>query len=101
MAILDRLMLYFDPAAFLLVIGGSLLLAVFRAQKSDVARAFAALKPLVRANPAADTRAAMRAVRAMERIAETKSIGCADRVHTADRFLTAAAQLLADATSAE
>lgn len=101
MAIIDRLVLYFDPIAFLLVIGGSLLLAVFRAQKSDVARAFSALKPLVRANPAADARAAMRAVRAMERVAQTKSLSCADRVHTAERFLTAAAHQLADATNAE
>ncbi|RJF93235.1 motility protein A [Sphingomonas cavernae] len=101
MAIFERLALYFDPLAFLLVIGGSLLLAVFRAQKKDIARAFAALGPLLRANPAADSDAAMRAVRAMERIAETRSISCADRVQTAERFLTAAARRLADASSAE
>lgn len=101
MAIFDRLALYFDPVAFLLVIGGSLLLAVFRAQKNDVVRAFAALGPLLRADPAADAEVAMRAVRAMERITETRSLSCADRVHTAQRFLTAAGRKLADARSAD
>lgn len=101
MAIFERLALYFDPVAFLLVIGGTLLLAAFRSQKMDMARALSALVPLFRANPIADGRAAMGAVRAMERIAETRSISCADRVHTAERFLIDAARTLADATSAE
>lgn len=101
MAIFERLALYFDPVAFLLVIGGSLLLAVFRSQKNDVGRAISALVPLLRANPAADSDAAMRAVRAMERIAQTRSIRCTDRVQTAERFLMLAGRRLSDAASAE
>jgi len=101
MAIFDRLWLYFDPVAFILVIAGSVLLALVRSSRSDIFRAFRALGPLLRANPVADAEAAMRAVRQIEHIAHAKTIYCTDRVRTTQRFLTTAAIRLADSADAE
>lgn len=88
-----------DPLALGIVLGGSLLVAASRASRAERAGAFAALKPLFRANPDADAEAALRAVRRVEAIAEIKHIVCVDRVETTGRFLGEAVMALSDARS--
>lgn len=95
--VLDQVVRLFEPLAFIGVFGGSLVAAALRSTRDDLARALGALKPLLTARPDADAAAAMRAVRAIEAIAQVRHIACADRVETAGRFLRRAAFRLADA----
>lgn len=90
-----------DPAALLIVFGGALVAALLRGGRAAFAPAFAALRPFFTANPEADSLAAIVAVGKVEKIAQTKSIVCADRVSTAGRFLRQAMRQLADAPSSE
>jgi chemotaxis protein MotA len=99
--VFDSALRMFDPLALLLVAGGSLLLAGFRATGGDVGRAFRALRPLLRANPARDELDARRAVRRIERIASTKGVACADRAESESRFVRRAALNICDAPSAD
>ena len=92
---------WLHPLAFGLVLGGAGLVATFRSTAGERAAAFAALLPLLRANPRADADVARRIVARVERVAEAKSIVCADRVATAGRFLTEATCRLADARGSE
>lgn len=89
-----------DFTSFLLVFAGTMLVVLSRFDRTGLSRGFAALGPLFRADPEQDEIAAMRAVRLIEHIAEARSIACADRVQTAQRFLRLAARRLSDATSA-
>ena len=57
-----------DPMALLLVLGGTALSSAMRGTREDLARALAALRPLLRARPAADAMAARRSVREIEHI---------------------------------
>lgn len=91
----------FDPAALALVGGGSLLVAALRSTRADIARALAALRPLLRADPARDALDAARAVRRIERIASVKGVGCADRAESESRFVRRAALNICDAPSAD
>ncbi len=86
-----------DPVSMLIVFGGALAAAAMRSTRADLAAAFASLRPLVRADPARDARAARVAVARIERLAEIRSIACADRVETTGRFLRLAAIRLAEA----
>ena len=90
-----------DPIALLLVLGGTMATAAVRGAREDVARALAALGPLLRSRPAADALVAERAVREIERLAERKGIVCADHVKTGSAFMRRAAIHLADAPSPE
>ena len=99
MPVLDTLAQLADPLALLLVVAGTLLVSLSRFDRAGAARAFGALGPLFRADPEADEFAAMRAVRQIERIAEARTIACADRVQTAQAFLQRAARRLASAES--
>jgi chemotaxis protein MotA len=92
---------FIDPLSLLIVAGGALLIACTRAAREDIARAFAALGPLFRANPAADANAAIVAVGRIEKLSELRSIACADRIETTERFLRRAGRRLAASTSAE
>lgn len=92
---------FFDPVALALVFGGSLGVAAMRSTRGDMARAFAALRPLFRADPEADAVAALRAVGAMEAMAHARGLPAVDRVETAGRFLRRAAMQLSDATDAD
>ncbi len=92
---------FIDPLSLAIVGGGSLLVAVARSTRADVGRAFAALGPMFRACPDADATAAVRAVNAIEALAQVRGIACADRVDTAGRFLKLAAFKLSDAASAD
>ena len=101
MAFIGETARFLDPFALLIVFGGSALAAAARSTAGDVARAFAALGPLVRARPELDAHAALVAVNRIEALAEIRSIACADRVRTAEPFLRRAARRLSDAASAE
>lgn len=90
-------MRFVDPVALLLVMGGAVGLGLFRATREDRGRAFACLPLLFRADPDADALAARVAVNRIEAVTQARSIACADRVETAERFLRRAAVQLADA----
>ena len=90
-----------DPAALLLVGGGSLFVATLQSTFSDLFRAAAALRPLFRACPHRDELSARIAVRQVEAIVEQKGIACADRVDADNLFARRAALKLADAPSAD
>lgn len=101
MAIFDDFLRFFDPLSLLIVFGGALLTAAARSTREDMGRALAALAPLIHARPELDARAALLAVGKIEALAEVRSIACADRVRTAERFLRRAARRLSDAASTE
>lgn len=88
-----------DPLALAIVLGGSSLIAAARASRAELSGAFAALGPLIRANPDADAEAAASAVRRVRAIAEVKHIVCVDRAETTGRFLSEAVLRLSDARS--
>lgn len=90
-----------DPTALALVLGGTVATAAIRGTRQEAARALAALKPLVRARPAADSLVARRAVREIEHIVELKGVACADHVKTDSAFMRRAALQLADAPTAD
>lgn len=97
-AFLDRV---FDPFSLLIVVGGTAAATVISATRADVGRAFAALRPFLRANPAEDGRVADKAVRQIQRVSEYKGIVFADRVNTPVEFVHRAACRLADADGSE
>lgn len=91
----------FDPLALLIVAGGTFVASAAGATREDVARALRALRPLLRARPAADAEIAGHAVRQIQRISEFRGISCVDRVKTPVDFVRRAACRLADAESSE
>ncbi|MET0221999.1 MAG: MotA/TolQ/ExbB proton channel family protein [Tardiphaga sp.] len=90
-----------DPAALVIVFGGASVSALLRGGRAAFGPAFAALRPFFTADPDADALAAIVAVGKVEKIVETKSIVCADRVSTAGRFLREAMRKLSEAASSE
>jgi chemotaxis protein MotA len=101
MAFLVEIMRFFDPLSLLIVFGGSALAAAARSTRADISRALSALGPLFSAKPELDAHAALVAVNRIEKLAEVRSIACADRVRTAELFLRRAARRLSDAASAD
>ncbi len=91
---------FLDPTSLALVAGGTILAAALRSTREDLARALAALRPLVRSRPARDALEGARALRAAALLAEHKGVVAADRVETANAFARRAALVLADAPSA-
>lgn len=91
----------FDPAALVLVGGGSLAAAALRSTRADLLRAVAALKILITGDPELDALAGLRAVREIEQIAEKRGTACADRVGDESKFVRRAGLKLADAPSAD
>jgi chemotaxis protein MotA len=92
--LLDR---FFDPLAFSMVFGGTLLATFASATRTDLKRALAALGPLLRLRPEADGRAAAQAVLRIRQLSEYKGIVSADRVKTPVEFVHRAACRLARA----
>lgn len=90
-----------DPMALALVVGGSLAVAALRSTRSDMAGAFAALRPMVASSPVRDAAAARIALRRVEEIAGLKGIACADQAAGPCPFVRRAALKLADAQSAD
>ncbi len=102
MFILDLIARYLDPFALAIVFGGTLLATLARATNADLGRAWQSLKILRTADPDADARAARVSVSKIQELAEARSIMCADRVETAQRFLVRASrQLSASSNSGE
>ena len=91
----------FDPTSFLLVVGGTLAATLVSSTGGDVRRAFAALRPLLRARPDEDARTAGHAVRQIQRILDFKAIACVDRVNTPITFVREAARRLADSDASD
>jgi len=91
---------FVDPVAIAIVFGGSLLLALLRSGRGDMAAAVASLGVLRRADPVADAAAARAAVGRIEALVEVRTIGNVDRVTTTAPFLRRAAMQLADTKSA-
>jgi len=100
MFLLEQIGRYIDPVAIAIVFGGTLLTTLFRAPRSDLRRAVAAIRPLRKADPDADAAAARVSVGRIRELAEVRSIACVDRLETAQRFLQRAARELSDARSA-
>jgi chemotaxis protein MotA len=96
---LDVAARFLDPLSLVIVFGGAFAVAALRSTRADLTAAIAALRPLLRADPAADAAAARAAVGRIERVAEVRSVACVDRVQTAGRFLRLAAVHLAEAPS--
>jgi chemotaxis protein MotA len=92
---------FFDPLAFPLVCGGTIVASWLPATGRDARRAFGALIPILRARPARDAITAEGAVRRIQRISEYKGIVCADWVKTPVDFVHRAACRLADADGRE
>ena len=89
-----------DPVALAGVTIAAFAVAALRGSADDRRRAFAALVPLVRADPAADAAIALPVVRAIERVAAARSIALVDRVAARLPMLIRAATLLADCRDA-
>ena len=99
---IGRIAHFIDPLSLAIVFGGALAGRGRCARPAATSsRAFAALGPLLRADPEADADAAVRAVNAIEALAQVRGIACVDRVDTAGRFLKRAAFKLSDAASAD
>ena len=88
---------FFNPAALLLVIAGSLFVALLQVGGEAVRRLPASLAPLLRARPRADRDAARRAMIRVEHVANLKGVACADRVATTGSFLKRAVDEFANA----
>lgn len=97
---LDVVARLLDPAALLLVAGGSAFSAILRSTRGDLRGAVRALRPMLKARPEADELRARQAVRQIERLCETKGIACADHVDSQCRVLRQAALRLADTSGA-
>ena len=96
--VVDR---FFDPLAFSIVLGGTMLVTWVSATGRDGWRGFGALLPFFLSRPARDAEAADRAVQRIRHLSQYKGTICADRVKTPVDFVHRAACRLADADSAE
>lgn len=88
--------IFLDPIAISLVFGGSVLVAALRSTGADLARAGAALKPLVAMRADAEAQAARVAVNRIVEKTSATGIATADRVPMVERFLARAAVRLSD-----
>ncbi len=91
----------FDPLTLLAMLGGIALVALFQNGGQAMARGFAALVPLLRADPARDRDAARSAMLKIDQVAQLRGLACTDRVKTADPFIAEAARRLANADKVE
>jgi chemotaxis protein MotA len=99
--VIDVVDQFFDPLAFSIVLGGTMVVTWISATGKDGWRGFGALLPFFRARPARDAEAADRAFLRIRHLSEYKGTICADRVKTPVDFVHRAACRLADADSAE
>ncbi|MEA3542677.1 MAG: MotA/TolQ/ExbB proton channel family protein [Pseudomonadota bacterium] len=91
----------FDPVTLLAMLAGIGLVALFQNGAGAMGRAFAALRPLLRADPARDRDAARAAMLQIDQVAQLRGLSCTDRVKTANIFLTDAARKLANCDRSE
>jgi len=91
----------FDPLTMLAMVAGVGLLALFQNGVHGLGRAFAALVPLLRADPARDRDSARAAMLKIDQVAQLRGLACTDRVKTANPYLTEAARRLANCEKTE
>src|SRR3546814_4156654 len=84
----------FDPLTLLAMVAGIGIVALFQNGGRALGRAFAALAPLLTADPARDRDAARAALLKIDQVAQLRGLACTDRVKTANPFLTQAARKL-------
>lgn len=87
----------FDPAAVLLVLVGSLAVALIQMGGNNIRRLPLSLRPLFCARPHADRNKARLAMLRVEHITHLKGLACADRISTLQSFLKRAVDKLANA----
>jgi chemotaxis protein MotA len=88
----------FDPLTLIIMIGGVGAVALFQNGGPAMGRGFAALVPLLRADPDATARAALLKI---DQVAQLRGLACTDRVKTANPFLAEAARRLANSEKTE
>ncbi|CAM8627251.1 MULTISPECIES: MotA/TolQ/ExbB proton channel family protein [Sphingobium] len=91
----------FDPWTLAAMLGGIALVALFQNGGGEMARAVAALHPLMTADPARDRDAARAAMLKIDQVAQLRGLSCTDRVKTDNIFLTEAARKLANSERAD
>lgn len=87
----------FDPMTLLAMLGGIALVALFQNGAQSLVRGFAALVPLLKADPARDRDVARGAMLKIDQVAQLRGLACTDRVKTANPFIAEAARRLANA----
>lgn len=90
-----------DPATLALMMAGAFVIALLQNGLSDFSRAFGALMPLFRADPAGDRDAARAAMLQVDHLAQLRGLSCTDRactdkVKVAHPFLAQAVRKLAN-----
>ncbi|WP_461159078.1 motility protein A [Sphingobium sp. TomMM35A] len=91
----------FDPLTLLIMIGGVGAVALFQNGGPAIGRGFAALVPLLRADPDKDQATARAALLKIDQVAQLRGLACTDRVKTANPFLAEAARRLANSERTE
>ncbi|PJG47970.1 flagellar motor protein [Sphingobium sp. LB126] len=91
----------FDPLTLLAMLAGIGAVVLFQNGWRAMGRGFAALGPLLRADPAKDRAAARAAMLKIDQVAQLRGLACTDRVKTANPFLTEAARKLANSEKPE
>ncbi len=86
----------FDPLTFAAMVAGIGIVTALQNGGANFVRAFAALRPLVLADPARDRDAARAAMLKIDQVAQLRGVSCTDRVKTANPFLAEAARRLAN-----
>ncbi|WIW87661.1 MotA/TolQ/ExbB proton channel family protein [Sphingobium sp. V4] len=91
----------FDPLTLAAMLGGIGLVTLFQNGAGASARAIAALRPLLGADPLRDRDAARAAMLKIDQVAQLRGLACTDRVKTANPFLAEAARKLANCDRTE
>ncbi|HKY83008.1 MAG TPA: MotA/TolQ/ExbB proton channel family protein [Sphingobium sp.] len=91
----------FDPLTLGVMLAGVAMVALFQNGAPALGRAFAALEPLLRADPERDRDAARAAMLKIDQVAQLRGLACTDRVKTANPFLAEAARKLANCERSE
>ena len=91
----------FDPLTLIIMIAGVGAVALFQNGGPAIGRGFAALVPLLRADPDKDQATARAALLKIDQVAQLRGLACTDRVKTANPFLAEAARRLANSEKTE
>lgn len=89
-------LIFLDPVAILLVLGGSALVAATRSTRGDLMRAVGSLKPLLFMRVEEEAQASRVAVNRIVERTQSTGIATADRAPVVERFLARAARRLSN-----
>ncbi|MGE4321511.1 MAG: MotA/TolQ/ExbB proton channel family protein [Sphingobium sp.] len=98
---MDMVVRLFDPLTLAVMLAGVAVIALFQNGARMTGRGLAALGPLFRADPTRDRDAARAAMLKIDKVAQLRGLSCADRIRTANMFLTEAARQLANSNGTE